>query len=153
MLQIGHKSENYNDFAICWHDVIVKFFNAAVFLLSSLVTGPMPISLLILEVTLIYKGLTRNPEIGNTPVWFLPNIWRLVQVRDTKYVTNVSNELLLNAAKCQGYSFYLFWVIKGNQAGVKLLPLPTHIRVKGVKGIKFCGYLMLWLGKKHFVDI
>ena len=23
------------------------------------------------------KGLTRNPEIGNTPVWILQNIWRL----------------------------------------------------------------------------
>ena len=24
------------------------------------------------------KGSTRNPDIGNTPVWFLPNMWRLV---------------------------------------------------------------------------
>ena len=24
-----------------------------------------------------YKGLTRNPEIGNTTVWVLPNIWTL----------------------------------------------------------------------------
>ena len=30
-----------------------------------------------------YKRLTRNPEIGNTPVWVLPNIWRLGGVRDT----------------------------------------------------------------------
>ena len=60
-----------------------------------------------------YKGLTRNPEIGNTPVWVLPNIWRLGQVMDTKFGTNVSNRMLLNAAKCQGYSFYRFWVIKG----------------------------------------
>ena len=37
--------------------------------------------------------------------------------------------MLLNAAKCQGYSFYRFWVIKGKptRAGVKLLP-PTQIR-------------------------
>ena len=50
-----------------------------------------------------YKGLTRNPEIGNTSVWILPNIWRLGQVRDTKFNTNtnVSNEMLLNAVKCQ----------------------------------------------------
>ena len=57
-----------------------------------------------------YKGLTRNPEIGNTPVWVLPNIWRLGRVMDTKFGTNVSNKMLLNAAKCQGYSFYSFWV-------------------------------------------
>ena len=76
-----------------------------------------------------YKGLTKNPEIGNTPVWVLPNIWRLGQVRDTKFGTNVSNEMLLNAAKCQGYSFYRFWVIKGKLTeGVKLPP-PTQILV------------------------
>ena len=38
----------------------------------------------------VYKGLTRNPKIGNTSVSVLPNIWRLGQVKDTKFVTNVS---------------------------------------------------------------
>ena len=50
-----------------------------------------------------YNGLTRNPKIGNAPVWVLPNIWRLGRVMDTKFCTNVSNEMLLNAVKCQGY--------------------------------------------------
>ena len=42
--------------------------------------------------------------------------------------------MLLNAAKCQGYSFYRLWVIKGKPTGggggggVKLPP--TEIRVK-----------------------
>ena len=31
---------------------------------------------------------------------------------DTKFDTNVSNKMLLNAAKCKGYSFYRFWVTK-----------------------------------------
>ena len=57
-----------------------------------------------------YKGLTRNLEIGNTPVWVLPNIWRQEQVRDTKYGTYLSSKMLLNAAKCPGYSLYGFWV-------------------------------------------
>ena len=47
----------------------------------------------------IYKGLSRNPEIGNTLVCVLHNIWRLGQVRDTKFGTNFSNKMLLNAAK------------------------------------------------------
>ena len=64
-----------------------------------------------------YKGLTRNPEIGNTPVRVLPNIWRLGRVLNTKFGTNVSNKLLLNAAKCQGCSFYRFWGIKGKIKG------------------------------------
>ena len=72
-----------------------------------------------------YKWLTKNPEIGNTLVWFLPSIWGLGQVRDSKFGTNVSNEKLLNAAKCQGYSFCRFWVIKGKPTeGV--YPLHTH---------------------------
>ena len=58
-------------------------------------------------------GMTRNSEIGNTSVWVLPNIWRLGRVMDTKFGRNVSNETLLNAAKCQGYCFYRFWATKG----------------------------------------
>ena len=86
-------------------DVIVKFFKRRFVCLVnfsywskfhvSIITdsGVMTIS--------IYKGLTRNPEIGNTPV--LLNIWRLGRVRDTKFGTNVSSKMLLNTAKCQGY--------------------------------------------------
>ena len=52
-----------------------------------------------------YKGLTRNPEIRNTPVWVFPNIWRLGRARNTKFDTNVSNKILPNVEKCQSYSF------------------------------------------------
>ena len=93
-----------------------NFFDVALFLLKSLVTSRslMSISSLVLELWLFfYKGLTRNPEIGNTTVWVLPNIWGLGQVAGTKFDTNVSNRMLLNAAKFQGCSFYRSWVIKG----------------------------------------
>ena len=65
----------------------------------------------------VYKGLTRNPEIWDTLVWVLPKISSLRRVRNVKFDTNLSNEKLLNAAKCQGYSFYRFWVIKRKPAG------------------------------------
>ena len=86
-------------------------FDVVLFLLLSLVTGPssMSISSLVLELIFFYKRLTRILEIGNTTVWVLPNIRRLGWVRDTKFGRNVSNEMLLNAAECQGYSFYRFW--------------------------------------------
>ena len=78
-------------------------------------------------VIFLYKGLTRNFEIGNTPIGFFPNIWRLGQVRNTQFVKNVTNEILLNAAKCYIYSFYLFWVIKEKLAGVgKIIPCVFH---------------------------
>ena len=71
--------------------------------------------------------LTRNSEIGNTTIWILPNIWRLERVRDTKFGKNVSNEMLLNAGKCQRCSFYLFQVIMGKPTGLglKLPPPPS----------------------------
>ena len=73
-----------------------------------------------------YKGLNKNPEIGNTPFCVLPNVYRLGQVMDTKFGTNVPNRMLLNVAKFQDYSFYRFWVTKKKPKlegeGVKLLP-------------------------------
>ena len=50
----------------------------------------------------------------------------------TGFLWNVSNEILLNAVKCQDYSFYRFWVIEGKPTGewegggggVKSHPLP-----------------------------
>ena len=60
-----------------------------------------------------YKGLIRNSKTQNIPVWVLPNIWWLGRVRDTKLGNSVSNEMLLNAAKCQGYSVLPFLSFKG----------------------------------------
>ena len=36
-----------------------------------------------------YKGLAKNAEIGNTPIWFLPNICWLDWVRDTEFGTKL----------------------------------------------------------------
>ena len=124
--------KNGNDVTILWHDFIVNFFwrcfasfvkfNYYSNIHLHIITGSwlMTISL--------YKRLTRNPEIGNSPVWVLPNIWRLGPVRNTKFGRNLSNKMLLNAAKCQCYSFYRFCVIKGKPIGRRgskiALPLP-----------------------------
>ena len=88
-----------------------KVFDVALFLMSNFITGYGIMTIF------FYEGLTRNPEIGNTTVWVLPNIWRLGQVMGTKSGTNVSNRVLLNAAKFQGYSFCRSWVIKGKPTG------------------------------------
>ena len=63
-----------------------------------------------------YKGLIRNPEILN--------IWRPGQVRNTKLDTDVSNEMLLNAGKCQ--AFTLFELLRENQQAGKITP-PPHL--------------------------
>ena len=92
----------------------------------------MSISSLVLELWQFsfIRDLIRNLEFGNTPVWLLPNIWRLGQIGNTKFATNVSNKILLNAAKRKGYSFYRFWVTKGRSTrGMKLPTLPIQIRI------------------------
>ena len=71
-----------------------------------------------------YKGLARNTEIENTPVWVLTNILRPGQVNNIKLGTNISDKILLNAEKCQGYIFYCFWVIMGQSTGAVKLPTP-----------------------------
>ena len=119
--KLAKNPKNDDNVTIFRHDVILKFFwccFVSLFNLSywskfhvNIITGSGIITIL------FYKGRTRNPETGNTPVWVLPNIWRLGQVMDTKWGTNVSTKMLLKAAKSQGYSSYRFWVIKGKPTG------------------------------------
>ena len=102
---------NNNDVKI-WHNVIVKFFWCCyVSLVKLSYWSKFRVNIITrsgVMTIFIYKSLIRNLEIGNTPVWVLLNIWRLGQVRDTKFGRNVSNDNLLNAANCQDYSFLPF---------------------------------------------
>ena len=105
---------NDNDLTIFQNDVIVKcFWRFSVSLMKFSYWSKFYVNI----ITGSGKGLTRNLEIWNTPVWVLPNIWRLRQVGDTKFSTNVFNIILLNAAKFQGCNFYCFRVIKGKPTG------------------------------------
>ena len=55
-----------------------NFFDAVLFLLLSLVTGPsfLSISSLVLELTIcFYKGLTRNPEIASSEFCPISGEW------------------------------------------------------------------------------
>ena len=74
-----------------------NFLDVVLFLLSILVTGTsfMPISSPDFGVIRIYfyKELKRNSEIGNIPVWVLPNILRQRQYTDTKFGTVAYNEM------------------------------------------------------------
>ena len=109
--------KNDNDVTIYRHHVSVKFFwRCFVSLVRFSYWSKFHVNITTgtgVMAIYFYKGLTRSPEIGNTPIWVLPNIWRLGQVRDTKFDMGVSNEMSLNAAKWHRYSFYRFWNIKG----------------------------------------
>ena len=130
---LAKNPKNNNDVRIFQHDVNVNFLWRCFGSLGKfsywskfhvhIITGSGIMTIF------FYKGLTRNLEIRNTPVWVLPNFGTLGQVMNTKFRTNVFNRMLLNAAKFQGYSFYCFVVIKGKPTGaggVKLPPPPTY---------------------------
>ena len=113
--------KNDNNVTIFWHEVTVKFFwGCFVSLVKFSYWSKFNVNTITgsrIKTIFFYKGLTKNQEIGNTHVWGLPNIWRLEQVRNTKFDTNISNKILLNATKSQGYGFYCFCVIKGKPTG------------------------------------
>ena len=137
--KLAKNPKNDIDITIFWQEVSVRFFwRCFVSLVKFNYWSKVHVNIItgsgIMKI-FFYKGLTRNPEIGNNSVWVLPNIWRLGRVMDTKFGTNISNRMLLNAAKFQCYSFYRFWVIKRKPTGaIKLPPSPspppTQIRVK-----------------------
>ena len=77
----------------------LNYFAVVLFLLSSLVTVQNLItSLLVLELW--------NLEIPLSEFCLISGDWG--GIRDTKFGKDVFNEMLLNAAKCQGYGFYQF---------------------------------------------
>ena len=125
--------KNDNDVTIFPHVVIVRFFWCYfVFLVKfsyskfhvNIITGSGVMTIF------FYKGLTRNPKIENTPICVVPNIWRLVQVRDTKCGMNVSRKVLLNTAKWFT-AFIVSELLKENQHEGKFIsPPPFKIRVK-----------------------
>ena len=108
------------------HDVIVKlFWRYRVFFVKISYCSKFHVNIMTVSGVMtifLYKELTRNPEIENTPVWFLPNIWRLGQVWNTKFCTNVSNKLLVNGAKSHGNTFYSFLFIKRKPTRGDYLP-------------------------------
>ena len=161
--------KNGNDVIISQHDFIVKVFwrcfvSLVTFSYWSEFTANIIIGSGVITIS-FYKGLTINPEILRTPVWALPKIWRLDWLKNTKFGTNVSNKMLLNTAKCQGDTFYRFWVIKEEipTGGVKLSPTrpPTHththththteIRIKMTKVENKCSKIILKV-LTHFIN-
>ena len=58
-----------------------------------------------------YQGLTRNLEIRNTFICPLSGDWGELGIPN---LTQMSNEMLLNAAKCQGYSFTVSELLREN---------------------------------------
>ena len=137
--KLARNPKNDNDVTVFRHDVTSFFWRCFASLGKFSYLSKFHVNIISssgIMTIFFYKGLTRNPEIGNTPVWVLSNIWRLGRVMGTKIGTNVPKRMLLNTAKFQGYSFYCSWVIKGKPTGggggPKIsppLPSPPNIQI------------------------
>ena len=67
--KLARNWKNDNEITICWHDVIINFFVKFSYWSKfhvNIITGSEVMTIF------FYKGLTRNPETGNTPVWVFP---------------------------------------------------------------------------------
>ena len=116
-------------------------FDGFLFFLSSLVTGPrfMSISSLVLEVHVnnitgsgvmtifFYKDWPeiRKSEIAPSEFCSIFGDWGELGIPNLAQM--FFNEMLLNSAKCQSYSFYHFWVNKVKPTGGLKLPLPPRL--------------------------
>ena len=91
---------------------------------------------LLVQVSCQYRHWFWSYESGNRkyPIWVFPKIWRWGELGIKKLGSDVSNETLPNAAKCNSYSFYRFWVIKEKPTRGKITPSPplTQIMVKNL---------------------
>ena len=98
--------------------------------------------------------MTRNLKIRNNPARVLPNTCRLGQVRDTKFGENVSNEILLNAAKCQGFHVKILW--HGNETfpkGSSDNEIVPHLVTFQYNGVRICLHSCHYQNKKKFTRV
>ena len=134
-----------------------KFFDLVLFFLSSLVTDLSFMSILLVLELWRFFFIRVWPEIWISeipPSEFCPisGDWDKLGIPNLARI--FSNEILLNAPKCQGYSFYHFWIIKGKPTGggVKL-PSTTQIRVNPFHTIDIFLYPLKQSKKFWFSDV
>ena len=144
--ELAKNPKNDNDVTIFQHDFLIFF----VFLVNfsdwfkfhcNFITGSGILTIL------FYKGLTRNSEIRNTPVWVLPIIWILGWVMYTKFGANVSIECYWILRSTGVTAFTVFVIFRKNQlggGGGKITPtLPTQIRVR----------VLLYATQRHHLNV
>ena len=130
--ELAINRKNDNDFTICRHDAIVKsFWHCFVSLVKFSFWFKIHVNIITgLGVTTIflYKGLTRNLEIRNTPIWVFPNIWRLAQFSHTKFDTHVSKKYYWMLRNARVIDFTVSELLRENQlGGERVVPVSTVI--------------------------
>ena len=127
--KLAKTPRNDNDVTIFWHDINIKFFWRFASLVKFSYWSKFHVNIItgsgVMTIS-FYKGFfiteIRRSKIPPSDFYSISGDWG-----EQGIPSLVSNKVLLNAAKCQGYSFYRFWVIKGKPTGEVNLPNPsTH---------------------------
>ena len=108
--------KNDNDVTISWHDVIVKIFWCGFISLVkfsywskfhvNITTGSGIMTIF------FYKGLTRNPEIGNIPLCLISGDWDKLWIPD---LAQMSNRIFWMLQNFRVTAFTVFELLRENQ--------------------------------------
>ena len=117
--KLAKNPKNDNDVTIFRHDVNVKFFwRCFVSLVKFSYWSKFHVNIITGSgiITIFFcKELARNPEIGNTPVWVLPKIWRQVWIPNLARMFLIECYLMLQNAMVT--AFTIFELLRENQLG------------------------------------
>ena len=109
--KLSKNPKNDNDVTIFQHGVNVKlFWRCFASLVKFSYWSKFRVNIITgsgIMTIFFNKGVTRNTEIRNTVVW--------VFFMDTKLGTNISNRMLMNAAKFRVTAFTVFELLRENQ--------------------------------------
>ena len=133
MLQIGHKLEKWqwrHNFSI--HVIVNFFWRCFVSLIKFSDWSKFHVNIIsgsAVMTIFFYKRLTRNSEIGNTPVWVLPNTgdWGKLGIPNLARMSLIKYYWMLQNARVT--AFTVSELLRENQQGGKITA-PTRIRVK-----------------------
>ena len=114
-----------NDVNICYHDVIVIFFvsRCCVSLVNFSYWSKFHVNIITgsgITSIFFHKGLTRNPEIGNSPVWVLRNAedWGVLGIPNLEQIFLMKYYWMLENAKITAFTFCE--LLRENQEGSKI---------------------------------
>ena len=128
--KLAKNPKNDNDVTIFRHDVNVKFFwRCFVSLVKFSYWSKFHVNIISgsgIMTIFFYKGLTRNPEIGNTPVWVCPisGDWDELWIPNLAQMSPIECYWMLQNSRVT--AFTVFELFRGNQLSVgKITPPPT----------------------------
>ena len=136
--RLAKNSKNGNGVTIFRHDIIVKFFDAVLFLLSSLVTGPSFRSISSLFLKIWQSYFIRDwPEIRKSEIP-LSGFFSISGDGGKLRIPNLARMSLIEYYWMQQHArvcrFCCFWVIKGKTSGEwgvgKITPTPPRLGLK-----------------------